>query len=77
MNGKYINGPDYYNICLNDMFYCLDRLCNDIYNYTANNTLSEEDYYINIVVNKLEVASCQAVSGLKTTVCRQMLINFK
>ncbi len=43
------------------MFYCLDRLCDDIFNYADGNTLSEVYYDIN-VVNKLEVASCQAVA---------------
>ncbi len=56
-----IDGPDYFNIFLNDMCYCFDGLCNDIFNYADDNTLSEVDYDIN-VVNKLEVAYCQAAA---------------
>jgi hypothetical protein len=56
-----INGPDYFNIFINDLFYCLDGLC-DVYNYADDNTLSENDNDVNVVVDKLEVASCEAVT---------------
>jgi hypothetical protein len=56
-----ISGPDYVNILKNDMFYCLDGLC-DIYNYADDNTLSESEDDIEVVVDKLETASGTAVT---------------
>ncbi len=33
------------------MFYCLDGLCKEIFNYAEDNTLWEEDYDINVIVD--------------------------
>ncbi len=56
-----INGPDYFNIFLNDLSYCLGGLC-DIDIYTDDNRLSKEDKDINVVVDKIEVASSEGVT---------------
>ncbi len=50
-----IHGPDYFTIFLNDLCYCLDRLCN-IYNDADNSTLPGEGK------DNLDVASCQVVT---------------
>jgi hypothetical protein len=55
-----ICGPDYFNIFINDLFYCLDGLC-DLFNYADDNTLSENDCDIDAVVHRLEAASRKAV----------------
>ena len=55
-----ICGPDYFNIFINDLFYCLDGSC-DLFNYADDNTLSENGCDIDAVVHKLEAASCKAV----------------
>ncbi len=56
------NGTDYFNKFLNDLFYSLNSL-SYFDNYADDNTLSGEDKDINVFVDKLEVASREAVMG--------------
>ncbi len=56
-----INEFDYFNIFLNDLFYCLNGLYN-IDNDANDDILSEKDKYINAIVDKPEVLSCETVT---------------
>ena len=56
-----VTGPFLFNVFLNDLFFALEGLCDDFYNYTDDNTLGHSHVDINVVRYKLENASKSAI----------------
>ena len=56
-----VTGPFLFNVFLNDLFFALEGLCDDFYNYADDNTLGHSHVDINVVKYKLETASKSAI----------------
>ena len=56
-----VTGPFLFNMFLNDLFFALEGLCDDFYNYTYDNTLGHSHVDIIVVKYNLENASQSAI----------------